>query len=294
MVKMINLDFMLIFNDKISPYFPEAFMRGGMGFGIKNLLCINPVCSACKDCMVNKTCLFPLMFTENSSDKIKVSPYSIHCRVHPDNASLVYFNMQLYGPLLNYYEHLVYAVFEIGKNGLGSERKKYSVLRITDCFTGIEIFGETSAQLKTPSIKEWQMTTSDTDDEKSLSVKFITPARIVRGGDLQITMPFSELIKSCVMRYMNLERAFHDRDSDIIVQDIISSAEKVITINENLRWSKKERFSTRQKMKISSGGFTGDIRYKGCVSKFSDILEFGKCAGIGKNTTFGCGRFKIF
>jgi CRISPR/Cas system endoribonuclease Cas6 (RAMP superfamily) len=59
-----------------------------------------------------------------------------------------------------------------------------------------------------------------------------------------------------------------------------------------LRWYDWERHSTL-KGKMKFGGLIGSITYEGKFDKFLLLLKLGKFIHIGKNTTFGLGKYKI-
>ena len=63
--------------------------------------------------------------------------------------------------------------------------------------------------------------------------------------------------------------------------------------NCKIKWVDLERYSSRQKTKMKMGGFVGNIEYKGSIEKFLPLIYLGSYLHIGKNTTFGLGKYII-
>lgn len=54
-----------------------------------------------------------------------------------------------------------------------------------------------------------------------------------------------------------------------------------------------DRYSNRQKKHIKLSGFIGDVLFENVPSEFLWIIKLGEVIHIGKNTTFGNGKYKI-
>ena len=65
MIPYIYFRFYIVFEKKISGYFPEALIRGGIGYTLKRLICINKKESNCLICFIRNNCLFNIMFYKN-------------------------------------------------------------------------------------------------------------------------------------------------------------------------------------------------------------------------------------
>jgi len=291
---MIGLEITAEFNDEVNPSFPEALVRGGLGYGIRRMMCVNRSAEDCGQCMIHRKCLYGIMFSESGKTRngLQVSPYGIHCRVEGGNRLAV--NLTLYGPLLDYYGHLVAALAEIGRQGIGKGRNNYTIREIADTFAPGKRFAMEEMEGFRPTVKEWLPSLAERRGEQSCSVEFISSTRIERRGELQSSPSFGDIVKSCIMRYLNLERAFSEGAPELAVpaKGIIQEAAPVRTVNAEFAWQRKDRYSLRQRARVSAGGFTGRAVYRGETGMFEKLLAFGSHAGIGKNTSFGCGRFR--
>ena len=59
------------------------------------------------------------------------------------------------------------------------------------------------------------------------------------------------------------------------------------------RLSPRMRYSSRQHQKINCSGFTGAVQIKNVPPAVMSMLQWGEQLAVGKNTTFGAGRYKL-
>lgn len=295
---MISLDIVVKFDNPVEPAFLEALFRGGLGFVIKKLVCIKRGVPDCKECLLTDNCLYSIMYNEQAKTKngLQVSSFGLYCHHLGPDAETFIIKLNLYEPLIQYYPHLVAIFHQAGKMGIGKKRNTFNILGFYDHFNNVELYDENKINKFNPIIKEW-----DPEFQADLfcsrcSIEFLSPARIQRKGDLKNSLDFHEIIKSCAMRFLNMSRAFNEKSSQValVAKDIIEESKKIETCISDFNWVKRERYSMKQHSKISAGGFTGEIFFKGNSAPFTNLLEFGSIVGIGKNTTFGCGRYKYY
>jgi len=74
---------------------------------------------------------------------------------------------------------------------------------------------------------------------------------------------------------------------------LIAAAEKIKLIRNQTRWHDWERYSSRQKERMAFGGIVGEAEYKGPLGAFLPYLTFGQWTHVGKNATFGLGRYEV-
>ena len=87
---------------------------------------------------------------------------------------------------------------------------------------------------------------------------------------------------------------FHGgRELECDFQSYIEESEKVKTVSNDLQWFDWERYSTRQKQKMTLGDVPGQVKYEGNLESFMQILKLGEYIHVGKGTSFGLGRYEI-
>jgi CRISPR/Cas system endoribonuclease Cas6 (RAMP superfamily) len=72
---------------------------------------------------------------------------------------------------------------------------------------------------------------------------------------------------------------------------IDQAATQVKLVKSNTSWYDWERYSNRQQQRMNMGGIVGELVYEGELAPFLPLLRLGMYTHIGKNTTFGLGKY---
>ena len=79
MIQMMNLKIELEFDKELYPYFPEALIRGSLGYSLKKLVCIKSHSSNCSECLLCNSCVYSIMFNnENLCDNSTMEKFWPH------------------------------------------------------------------------------------------------------------------------------------------------------------------------------------------------------------------------
>jgi len=62
---------------------------------------------------------------------------------------------------------------------------------------------------------------------------------------------------------------------------------------ETLQWMDWNRYSSRQRQRMTLGGLTGPLTLQGPLAPFLDLLHLGQWLHVGKGTAFGLGQYHI-
>jgi len=73
---------------------------------------------------------------------------------------------------------------------------------------------------------------------------------------------------------------------------LIEQAQQV-TCDVDLRWCDWQRYSNRQQQAMSLGGVLGRVVLRGDLAAFLQMLQAGQWLHIGKETTFGMGKYLL-
>jgi CRISPR/Cas system endoribonuclease Cas6 (RAMP superfamily) len=76
-------------------------------------------------------------------------------------------------------------------------------------------------------------------------------------------------------------------------KEFIARATQVETIKSDLRWHDWTRYSARQDKRMKLGGLMGSITYAGELKPFLPFIALGRYTHVGKNATFGLGKYRI-
>jgi hypothetical protein len=128
--------------------------------------------------------------------------------------------------------------------------------------------------------------------DSTLTLRFLTPLRLITDGHLAKEVPFQLLFRNLIRRIALLSYFHSDGDtSRIDFTGLIEKAGSVKTVDAKLEWYDWERYSARQETWMSLGGWLGEISYRGDFGEFMPWLRLGEWTHVGKATSFGLGRY---
>jgi hypothetical protein len=125
-------------------------------------------------------------------------------------------------------------------------------------------------------------------------LRFLTPTRLKAGDQLLPAVGFRALVFAMLRRTLEIAH-FHVPGAwiDWTFQPLLRKASEIRMLASGLRWQDWERYSNRQKTKMSLGGFVGTMEIEGDLEPFVPLLRTAEVLHVGKSTTFGLGRIKV-
>ncbi len=283
-------------------------IRGAFGETLRRLVCTEykPKCSLCRNI---KDCVYTSIFSPIVPDDsiylrknidiprgfIINSPLEI--RTDYEAGEFINFDLIVIGKMINYLPYIILVLNEIGKNGIGRLRSKMSL----DSILQVNPFnGEKKSIIENNIIKpcgiSFNIKQIDKDIPVELTLKFITPTRIIKGKEVQRIPEFSSFIKRLRDRYFALNLFYSDDykpdDFDHILFGKLS--EKVMVKKLELKFIEQYRNARSQNYRRQDiSGFIGKVVYEGDISYYYPLIVMGQYIGVGKGTTFGLGKYEI-
>lgn len=128
-------------------------------------------------------------------------------------------------------------------------------------------------------------------------IRFATPFRARKDGALcsPRDLRFRELI-SHLQRRWGLLQAFHEigRPWEWDYQHALEQAAEISWEPLDAHWVDWSRYSSRQKQSMQLGGVVGTYRIPDeALAKFWPLLYLGQWIHVGKNASFGLGRYTL-
>lgn len=284
------------------PLYKGSTFRGGLGNVFKRTLCISRD-KKCDDCVLLTKCAYSYCFETPAKDKGKARssnwphPYIIE---PPSEAKTAYqkgeqieLRLILIGKGIDYLPYFVLVFDELGKHGIGKGRGKYLLERVTDnneapVYMSESHFLSDSYEIKTfDKIKE----EISTFNSKRITLHFLAPTRIKYKGRLTKEPNFKILTETLLRRISAL--SFYHCGEHFGYSDLIEKAGSVSIIKSDLKWRDWERYSSRQNTRMKLGGFVGTITFEGNLREFMPFVKLGEYIHIGKQTSFGLGKYEI-
>ena len=218
------------------------------------------------------------------------------------------FDLLLVGRAVEYMPYVVYAVSEMAKRGLGANRVPFDLSQVAvvdEYGLAQTIYSGGCQRISVPSqatkalteliqTRLEQLRATDLLFLDELRLNFLTPARIRVDGDLQQALTFELLVRNLLRRVSLLAAVHGSGRLDVNYRALIDRASSVRTRASGLHWRDWERYSNRQRIKMSMGGFVGGIEYVGdAIQEFVPLIIAGEILHVGTGTSFGLGRYQL-
>lgn len=292
------------------PYYKGSTFRGVFGNTFKKIVCVFKS-RICEECLLKQTCVYAYVFEtsplqkDNSifnMAKYKTIPHPflieppLDGRKYYKTGDELVFSVILLGKATSYLPYFIYTFSECGKNGIGKGRGRYTLEEVLD-EDGNLVYSSEDSKIITPQIKTVEINEDiNIEDgcERKITLHLITPLRLKNKNDLVRKLDFNILIKALMIR-INLINFFHcnGEEAKWDHKKILEKSKEVKIIDDKTRWLDWERYSSRQQTKMKLGGIVGTITYNGSVEPYIEILRSGEILHVGKNTTFGLGKYII-
>ena len=293
----------IIAEDNLSlPAYKGSTFRGAFGIAFKKVCCIQRQVT-CDTCILKEKCAYSFIFesspqknAENLSNLDEIPrpfviepPLTTKKEFFPGDE--LEFSFILFGKAIEYLPYMIYAFSQLGKIGIGKNRGKFKLKQITDENGAIVYDGATETINKTD-------TTILLDFIRfaginTLHLSFITPTRIKYEGHYIDKPEFHIIMRTLLRRISSLMYFYCGKQLELDYKNLISLSRNSIIKKSNLNWVDWERYSSRQDIRMKLGGFVGDVVYEGDFKPFLPLLTLGEYTHIGKNCTFGLGKYKI-
>ena len=296
----------------ILPPYKGSALRGGFGMAFKKTCCAIQN-QECANCQLNQSCAYAYIFETPSSASVDAK-YHSPALPHPfiieppltdqtqfEPGETLRFGLVLIGKSIQYLPYFIFAFHQLGEMGLGKGRGKYCLKAVyapdTATHSTARIYDD-QTQTMSGNFKilelEDVLNTCGTLYSSEIQLQFLTPTRIVDKSKLSNQLNFSLFIRTLLRRISLLGRVHCGSSWDLPFTDLIRHAEGAVqTRDSKLTWVDWERYSNRQKRRMTLGGVTGTVTYVGSLKPFLPLILLGEYLHIGKNTTFGLGKYLL-
>lgn len=278
--------------------FIEATLRGGLGYSFKRTVCINRN-AQCPECDFKHTCVYQYVFESMTPPDAKrmrkcshvPHPFAIYLKKNEDRE--IIFELKLFGAGVKYLPYFIHSFLRLGRVGLGRERSRYEILSVQDCSTGLHIYEDGDITSNTPTVVDFK--TGDKCREKigRVKINLKSPLAIRKNGKLLLTADPEKFIITLLRRIDNILYFHCGVRLNIDFKEMKKMAGKLSLVESNIRQVARERYSTRQKRRISLMGVTGDFVIEGDITPFYDYLRLGEIVQVGRGTSFGQGQYEM-
>lgn len=287
--------------DALLPVFKGSTLRGSLGHALKRIICALRQ-KSCDSCLLQATCAYAFLFEVESKGAAARRPHP-YVLVPPAEERRDYgtgepfsFSLLLFGRANDYLPHIVYAVQEMGRSGLGKPSAAPGKFRLESVRLGeAELYngnGTLSLPGSLPELLPGQA--CRTSEPDSLTLTCETPLRLKHNNRLQTELPFHLVVRAALRRISSLEGAYGNGEPALDYKGLAARATSVRSMEEACRWVEFGRYSNRQQTTMLIGGLQGTSIYQGDnLAEFLPLLRYCEVTHLGKQTSFGLGRIRV-
>jgi hypothetical protein len=292
-------------SDAQLPAYKGSTLRGVLGRALKQVVCALKR-QECPTCLLKQECLFPLIFEPRLIDgehreEPLPHPFVLHppitTQTHYSKGDPFNFDLLLFGPANQRLAYIIYACDRMGRIGIG---KKINGSRAEFHLETVLCAGQAIYQAKDQRLinllpaENLEMKFGGSGANcGTITFHFETPVRIKHQNHLSGGMPFHVLVRAMLRRVSALLTAYDKGEPDLDYAGLVQRAQAVQTEASTLVWEDLRRYSHRQDTAMLMGGLKGTITYTGNLAEYLPLIEFCARVNVGKQTTFGLGRFTV-
>jgi len=292
------------------PRFKGSTFRGVFGHALKKVVCVLKR-QTCETCILRNRCLYAFVFESAAAPQEGVRttspphPFVIEPPLSEQTffpaGSVLSFDLLLFGKVNHDLPYFIYAIDSMGQIGIGKtvdgQKGKFT---LTSVFSnGNLIYSHTDKILRTPHTQEDELAypvqpVNILTEPERVTMVFETPLRIKFENRLTSELPFHVLVRAMLRRADSLFASFaQSQCPSIDYRALLQEAEQVRITDNQLKWFDWKRYSIRQEQQMLMGGLTGSVTYEGNIDRFMQLIEFCSTVHIGKQTSFGLGKFSV-
>ncbi|MDH7487497.1 MAG: CRISPR system precrRNA processing endoribonuclease RAMP protein Cas6 [Anaerolineae bacterium] len=281
-------------------------LRGGIALMLKRSVCFHPEITYCRQCALRQKCVYPAILEPAPPPESKAlsthqdvpQPFVLHLPRHwqrqYEPGDELSFGMTLVGDPLRYLPYVIAAVEHLGRSGLGRDRSRYRLEKVTAQQPSSEeplpVY-EAGLMYNTQPTFSAQVLQEQPGEVDHLTLRFLTPTRLKHNGRYMDRPDFHVVFRALLRRVSSLAYFHCGQRWETDYRGWIEKAKEVRTVAERANWVDWERYSTRQQRSMNLGGVVGEMTYAGELGPFMPLLALGQYVHVGKACAFGNGQY---
>jgi CRISPR/Cas system endoribonuclease Cas6 (RAMP superfamily) len=128
---------------------------------------------------------------------------------------------------------------------------------------------------------------------RELTIEFITQTRLKHEGRFIRRPEFQVLFRRLLGRLSSLARFHCGAALELDFRSLIDESVSIRLVRDDTKWTRWQRYSSRQDRRMEWEGIIGRARYEGDFAPFWKFLKFGEFGHVGHGATFGLGKYRV-
>lgn len=300
-IRYVKLHFTIAFTESATLSVNKvSALRGGMGEMLLRANCIRDRhCETCDfetECIVRRT-----MYSKFEEKPAYVTSgesigYVLECENYMTEfpcGSTMDFNLLLFGRTIVYLNQYLQAFYALGMNGLGNQSAKFRIVSLTntnkqEILSGNQVYMKNYVVRPVSDYVEYRLKKLLRNDMKGKLV-FKTPLTLKYQNEFLQEFQM-EAILNAIKRRIQILDYFEGIQNDFYYDYQVPVPE---IIRQEHRFVKVKRYSSRQGDHMFLKGIEGCFQMPEVPPETLPLLLAGELLHIGKNTSFGFGRYQV-
>ena len=288
------------------PPFKGSLLRGAFGHALRKSVCTMGPAQECVDCRLRQACVYTRIFeTFVEGDPppflkgidTAPRPYVFEPRTEAQSfapGDPLEFDLVLLGQAMDLQAYALLSIERMAANGLGRDRFPFELAEVQ----ALEPSGAwrpifANGRVTSPGTLALCLPAGDLPTDRAV-LRFLTPTRLQIRHRLAGDVAFRPLAFNMLRRTLELTW-FHVPNApvDWNLRPLLDQADAVQVTASDLTWKDWDRYSNRQKQKMTLGGFVGTLEIQGNLAPFAPLLRTAEIVHVGKGATFGLGQVQV-
>lgn len=307
-IRYIKLHFTLeILEDGKLPKSKTSALRGGMGHALLTTNCIrDEKCEACdfsEDCLVQRI-MYPRMKIRPDFMKTKDSEgFVFECedtREYFEAGDELKFNLLLIGRTIVYFNQYLQAFYYFGMQGLGAGHVRFQIVKVTNTLgetlvEGASVYKERLTVMHVSDYVRFRSSSGEIRrmlDADRCRLVFQSPLSLKYQGKMQEDI-CPEALFAAIERRIYILNCYEGTAGKGENREK-PAQEQLPTVEREKMWPvRMQRYSGTQNSKVTFGGIRGWCDLRKLDESMLQLLLAGELLHIGKNTSFGFGKYTL-
>jgi CRISPR/Cas system endoribonuclease Cas6 (RAMP superfamily) len=293
------------------PSYLGSTLRGAFGHVFRSIACPAP---AGRECPIPGQCPYHRIFESSpppGSQALRTHeeiprpfviapgwarPGDTEARTIVEPGGLLSFELVLIGRAQEFFPYFVVAFREIDRLGKGRRAVELATIEALDGKAGSpRLIYESSDNIVRGAAVPLAMSECGTAPpaDGRMTIEFVTQTRLKHEGRFVRVPEFHILFRRLLGRLSSMARFHSEEALDVDFRGIIEKSRGVLLTQDDTKWTKLRRYSSRQGRPMEWEGICGRASYEGDLAPFWPYLCFGQHIHVGHGATFGLGKFLL-
>lgn len=299
-IPYVKLTFQLVFQEAcLLPGEKVSALRGGLGEMLLRQNCVRDrecgVCPFMEECLVHRVFYTkmekkpPFMKGEDSIG------YLIECenvQTSFQEGESLFFYLTLFGKAIVNFGQYFQAFYQLGMVGLGGDGARYGIRQVVNQ-EGLPVFYD--GQICLPNCRpgtlyDYAMERLETLRRSGMEGKIVfhTPLTLKFRGEF-----IQEFVPEAIFAALSRRIMMMDYFVGVYEKGVEFEACPVVE-GQKVRRKSVERYSSTQKNRVVLKGIVGYVHFRDIPEEYLPYLLGGEVIHIGKNSSFGFGRYRLY